>query len=112
MVRTIRHGRVQINGVIFEPRDPTGIEALNGKRYAFGLYWTAADRAVHWYMEPFVSLWGSEEMYNCVDREAGFKKAWDKWIELTSGDDNAILWHWWEQSKMQSVAFSKRRRNG
>ena len=109
LVRKIRGRFVRINGVIFEPRNRDGIEVLDGKRCAFGLYWTATDRAVHWYMEPYVSLWGSEEMYNCGDREAEFKRAWDAWVKLTTGDDNTIRWHWWEQSRMQSVAFSKRR---
>ena len=109
VVRKVRHGLVQINGYIFEPRDRTDIDILDGKRCAFGVYWAWTGRypKEQWQMEDFVSLWGSEEMYNCMDEDS-FDELHDRWCKLTTAGDNTIRWHWWELSRVQSVAFNKR----
>jgi hypothetical protein len=56
VIRTVRNGRVKINGNIYRP-DETHMKhdgRLNGKRFAFGLYAGKPD---------LISLWGTEEEY-------------------------------------------------
>ena len=57
-LRTVRHQKVRINGLIFVPPKPA--PQLEGRKLAFGLYWTA-DK-----FQDFVCLWGTSEYYHCV----------------------------------------------
>lgn len=81
-IRTIRDGRVKINGVWFAPSEQWQPYdgRLNGMRYAFGLYYRET-----W--DPrFVCLWGSEENYHSDSAEFEYGP------ELADG---GFPWYWW-----------------
>ncbi len=80
VIRTISYGRVKIKHKWFYPsNDHKEYDGrLDGRRYAFGLYYTG-DK-----IDNHISLWGSEEMYN--DIKAGYGP------ELVDG---AFPWMWW-----------------
>ena len=109
VVRTIRNKYVRINGYIFESRDQPVIPELNGRRCVFNVYWTGSWKDTRWQMENRVCLWGSEEMYYCVDEDS-WNKAYSDWYKIITDKDNFIRFMWWDLSRIQSVAFRKRRR--
>jgi hypothetical protein len=93
VIRTIRNGRVKINGIYYSPEDsvhPTFVPytgQLDGKRFVFGLY-QYGDSPL-----PFVFMWGSEKEYmnpgsdwpgcNCMD---GYFQ-WQWWYEVKPHTD-------------------------
>lgn len=91
-IRTVRHGRVIINGKTFVLRSdvpPTGLEC---KRFAFNIYY-AGDK-----IESFISLWGSEENFRALGRS-------EEEFDATYNDDGKILapdgvlhWTWWHEA--------------
>ena len=79
-IRTVKKGQVKINGDYYKPRDSYIKGELDGKRYAFGLYWRGTK------YENFVSLWGSEQAFKTGDDWPG-----DNCIE------NTFYWIWWDK---------------
>jgi hypothetical protein len=84
VIRTIRNGRVKINGRVFVPdqRYMAYDGRLDGMRYAFGLYATSE------ILKPFVSLWGSEKEFRG-----------DKNTERPEIVDGALPWVFWFEQK-------------
>ena len=94
VLRKIRRGRVKINGYWFEPDDISVPLELEGKRCAFGVYWTGSKTENRWQIENFVSLWGSEEMHNSINDES-FTNAYHDWGEISTDNDGFLNWAWW-----------------
>lgn len=62
-VRTVRDGKVKIRGVYYTPRDPGYDGRFEGRRFAFGSYWTGRELYRGLDGETFVCLWGTERDY-------------------------------------------------
>jgi hypothetical protein len=84
VIRTIKNGRVRINGRYFVP-DKRYLEydgRLDGMRYAFGLYWSNGE------MESLVECWGTEVNYHNHDTES-----WEPDPQLVDGYYPWAIWH-------------------
>ena len=87
VLRTIVDGKVQIDGKVFVPssRFMEYDGRLNGMRYAFGLYWCSDE------LEPYVSLWGTEEAYRAVGAPEYDDMEWPG----PDAVDGYFPWAWW-----------------
>lgn len=91
-IRTIKNGRVKINGTWFYP-DTRYLQydgRLDGKRYAFGLYWLNSKTI----MADYVNLWGTEEAYKNIDSWPG--------PECVDGYFN---WQFWYSDKFKWLSM-------
>ena len=102
VLRTIRNGRVKINGYWFEPDKKPMCPELEGTRSAFGVYWTGDYKMNHFQMEDFVCLWGGEEMFNAINDE-DFVQACDEWHKGVTDDDGYLRWAWWRSDEATRI---------
>lgn len=81
VTRTIKNGRVKINGNIYKPDEKFAKYDgwLDGMRYIFGLYEGEED---------FVSMWGKEEVPNNLAI-----------IEEPEIINGTLPWYWWHKEK-------------
>ena len=68
--RTVKNGRVKINGRYFAPSEKRDKYdgRFEGKRFLFGLYWSVSD-LLGWYMLDRVYLWGTEECGKSINTD-------------------------------------------
>lgn len=91
VLRTIRDGRVRINGQTYRVRDDHRPYdgRLDGLRYLFGLYPPECE---------FVALWGTARAYEATKRGAsqGMQDAYENG-ELDGPEvvDGTLPWLWW-----------------
>jgi len=87
-IRTVYGGCVRISGHDYRPNghDPYHGE-LDGQRLVFGLYYTGDE------MEPYISLWGTEEMYRCSEDEIPD----NLWRCQPNLIDGRFFWEWWDR---------------
>ena len=98
-IRTVRNGRVRIFGQVFVPKQVHKAYdgRLDGKRIAFGLYWTGQQ-----WNSDFVNCWGSEEMYRAGRHDGNhlsFSAAYDRNPCLVDG---CFPWEFWDNVDRKS----------
>lgn len=89
VLRKIRKGRVKVCGRWFKPRDQYKVYdgRLDGLRMAFGTYYTGKE------LQPYLSLWGSEAMFNAKTVEEIEATPWGPHCM----EDGTFPWEWWDQ---------------
>ena len=85
VVRTIKDGRVRIDGKIYAPseRHKKYDGRLDGMRYVFARYMTNYGEGPEY--EPFVYMWGTEESYRDPSCPRGPEVM----------EDGSMPWAWW-----------------
>ena len=96
-IRTVKDGKVKILGNIYEcPTEPDSGGRFEGKRYAFGLYWSmVSDNDSYAYqLDDHVEHWGTEAYYKSGDSQA----YQDDILHMTQEDDKGqhmLYWASW-----------------
>lgn len=90
VTRTVRNGHVKINHRWFAPDEGSKEYdgCFDGHRYVFGLYWTPS--VLGWFMEDFVSMWGSERYAQTRDK---------RYYGDIFVDNGSAPWIWWREVK-------------
>ncbi len=96
VLRTIKNGKIKINGKIFKPFIGSLVHQnieydgrLDDRKFAFGLYWNGEIQA------PYVQMWGHEALYKAKDEDT-FNREYDNRPDVIDG---IFPWTWWDAER-------------
>jgi hypothetical protein len=95
-IRTVKNGRVKIDGVEYRPNYARYNDELEGMRLAFGRYWSGKEEYIAFSTgRRMLAVWGTERYYRAVRTES------EETLTIMQHEEPSAVhdFVWWDEVK-------------